>query len=242
MNTNDLDKIAVSYHLNNSIDDKFIEEISQIYFCDWILNSFNKELRCCEMGLGDGITALRLHEHFDSYSVVEGSNFLIEQSKSTLPNVNLIHSFFEDFHPDNKFDLILALHVLEHVDEPAEILKIIKSWLTPSGKVIILVPNKNSLHRIFAKGMGIISNLDDLSSRDLQVGHKRVYDFDSLESDLEFSEFQIDEKKGFFLKTLSNGMMINFDKSLIEEFNKASSYLPAEFMANICVVASNGAP
>jgi hypothetical protein len=114
----------------------------------------------------------------------------------------------------------------------------IKNWLSPSGKILILVPNRKSLHRIFAKGMGLIDALDTLSPRDQQVGHQRVYDFESLESDLIKSGFRVESKKGFFLKPLPNSMMTSFDPKLIMEFNKASSILPDDFLANICVVAS----
>ena len=54
---------------------------------------------------------------------------------------------------------------------------------------MVLVPNRNSLHRQFALGMGLISNLDELSDRDLQVGHQRVYDLAGLKKDLANEEF-----------------------------------------------------
>jgi hypothetical protein len=85
--------------------------------------------------------------------------------------------------------------------------------------------------------MGLINTLDELSPRDRQVGHQRVYDFDSLENDLNKSGFEVGRKKGFFLKPLPNSMMTSFDPKLIVEFNKSSILLPDQYLANICVEA-----
>jgi 2-polyprenyl-3-methyl-5-hydroxy-6-metoxy-1,4-benzoquinol methylase len=237
MNQDYLDTIAQSYHLSSGIEDKFIEDISQEYFCDWIKNNYSNKLRCCEMGFGDGITARLLHNYFDSYTVVEGSPKLVEDAQMRIPELKIDCKLFEEYSPVESFDLILALHVLEHVDNPAQILKIISGWLSPRGAILILVPNRNSLHRIFAKGMGLINTLDELSPRDRQVGHQRVYDFDSLENDLNKSGFEVGRKKGFFLKPLPNSMMTSFDPKLIVEFNKSSILLPDQYLANICVEA-----
>ena len=238
MNQKDLDAIAEKYHLGANIEDKFIEDLCQEFFCGWIKENFQKNLACCEMGFGEGITAKILHKYFENYSVVEGSPKLVEMALNRIPDLKIDCHLFEKFKPASSYDLVLALHVLEHVDCPNRILDIIKKWLTPKGKIIILVPNKKSLHRIFAKGMGLIEALDTLSLRDHEVGHQRVYDFESLESDLNNSDLRIDMKKGFFLKPLPNSMMTSFDPRLILEFNKASSNLPDDYLANICVVAS----
>lgn len=45
----------------------------------------------------------------------------------------------DDF--DIKFDVITLFHVLEHIEKPIELLKKIKQYLKPGGKIIIEVPN-----------------------------------------------------------------------------------------------------
>jgi 2-polyprenyl-3-methyl-5-hydroxy-6-metoxy-1,4-benzoquinol methylase len=64
------------------------------------------------------------------------------------------HSFFhgriEDYEPDGKFDLIIALNLIEHVADPLGVLSKLKDSLSPSGMVIIKTPNIDSLdHRLF---------------------------------------------------------------------------------------------
>ncbi len=59
------------------------------------------------------------------------------------------HSYFhgriEDYAPTTRFDLILALNLIEHVANPFEVLAKIKDCLTPEGMVIIKTPNIDSL-------------------------------------------------------------------------------------------------
>ena len=59
-----LDDIASRYHVGESVPDKFIEDISQYYFCDWLKSEFSPSLRVCEMGFGEGITASKMSAHF----------------------------------------------------------------------------------------------------------------------------------------------------------------------------------
>jgi|LQYC01.1.fsa_nt_gi 2-polyprenyl-3-methyl-5-hydroxy-6-metoxy-1,4-benzoquinol methylase len=50
-----------------------------------------------------------------------------------------------NFQP-NSFDVITMWHVLEHIDDPIDTLNIIKTWLKPSGLLVLELPNEfNSL-------------------------------------------------------------------------------------------------
>ena len=238
MKPEDLDKIADEYHLNVNVSDKFIEDIAQRHFCNWLKERFDGSRKCLELGYGEGITAKELSSHFSNYTIVEGSEKLVELAKQECPEAKLDKGLFEEYAPAEKFDLILALHVLEHVDNPAEILGQIKKWLNDEGSLVVLVPNRNSMHRQFALGMGLISKLDELSDRDLQVGHQRVYDLADLKQDLVNEEFVVVDEAGFFLKALPNSMMIDFNSKLIEQFNLISDSISPELLANICVVAT----
>ena len=56
----------------------------------------------------------------------------------------------EDFDAPLKFDLVLLLNLIEHLDDPLTILKKIRSLLSPQGVVLIKTPNFESLDaRIF---------------------------------------------------------------------------------------------
>jgi hypothetical protein len=87
--------------------------------------------------------------------------------------------------------------------------------------------------------MNLQKKLDSLSSRDLLVGHQRVYSFNTLTSDIEKAGLQILEKKGFFLKVLPNSMMLDYSKDLINALNTISEKIPDHLLANIGVIVKN---
>jgi SAM-dependent methyltransferase len=234
---NELEKIASDYHLNDDVKDKFIEDLCQIYCADWMQSVIRKDQKVIELGYGEGITLEILSKYTDDYTVIEGSPSLIKEIHKKHPKVKVIDSLFEDYAPKEKFDLILALHVFEHVDDPVLLGKHLRSWLKDGGEILTIVPNKNSLHRRLAYNMGLISRLDELSQRDILVGHQRVYDITTLSKDLSLSGFQPFETKGFFLKLLPNSMMLDFSNDLINALNSEGSKLDPDLLANIAIRA-----
>jgi SAM-dependent methyltransferase len=235
--TDELERIAFNYHLNNEIRDKFIEDICQEHCCNWLQSLISINDRVVELGYGEGITIDRLVNKAAHYTLIEGAPSLVEVARQKHPGVEIIDSLFEDYEPSEPFDKLFALHVMEHVDDPIALAKRLSSWLKPNGEIILIVPNKESLHRRLAVIMGLTPELSSLSPRDLLVGHQRVYDFAGLEADLCAAGFEVLEKRGFFLKTLPNNMMIEHSPELIHALNFISSELPPEMLANIAIRA-----
>lgn len=61
-----------------------------------------------------------------------------------------VNSRIEDFHSDKRYEIILALNLIEHVANPFEILQVLSSLLAPGGVLILQTPNFRSLDaRIF---------------------------------------------------------------------------------------------
>lgn len=56
-------------------------------------------------------------------------------------------AYFEEYSPDEKFDVIIMGFVLEHVDNPDLILERYRHFLKPGGRLYIAVPNAKSLNR-----------------------------------------------------------------------------------------------
>lgn len=50
----------------------------------------------------------------------------------------------EDYSPDSKFDVIVMIHVIEHLPNPVESLPKIRSWLAPEGILYLRLPNVGS--------------------------------------------------------------------------------------------------
>jgi trans-aconitate methyltransferase len=232
-----LERIAAQYHLNAEVPDKFIEDICQEHCCDWLSKLIKPQDRVIELGYGEGITLARLAPLSGSYSLVEGADSLVALVRERHPAVAVEHSLFEDYLPEVPCDKLLALHVLEHVDDPVALARHLRSWLRPEGEMIVVVPNRESLHRQLAVEMGFQPALDTLSARDSLVGHQRVYDLLTLEQHLREAGFEPFERRGFFLKTLPNGMMLDHSPELIRALNIVGDALPARLMANIAVRA-----
>ena len=56
--------------------------------------------------------------------------------------LNLQIGFIQDIRfADNQFDLITIWHVLEHTEDPLQVLRILGSWLKPNATLVVEVPN-----------------------------------------------------------------------------------------------------
>jgi 2-polyprenyl-3-methyl-5-hydroxy-6-metoxy-1,4-benzoquinol methylase len=237
-----LEKIAKDYHLKSDMSDMFIEAICQEFEIKWV-KQFVKPNHCVlDLGIGDGLflEAFRTHENF---TIIEGSSSLVEHAKEKIKNdaskVKIIKTYFENYEPLHRFDVIIASHVLEHVQDPTIVLRKVRTWLKPGGILIVIVPNRESLHRRLGLILRIQKKLDDLSERDQIVGHLRVYSMEMLTKELLATNFTIKQKQGFFVKVLSNQQLSNLSPKIIEGLCELSSDLPAELGANIGIVATN---
>ncbi|MFI5043147.1 MAG: class I SAM-dependent methyltransferase [Acidimicrobiales bacterium] len=54
-------------------------------------------------------------------------------------------SRIEDFEPADRFDLILAYNLIEHIDNPREVLGRLRDHLSATGRLVIKTPNTDSL-------------------------------------------------------------------------------------------------
>jgi 2-polyprenyl-3-methyl-5-hydroxy-6-metoxy-1,4-benzoquinol methylase len=236
-----LDRIADSYHTAASVPDIHIENICQEHFVSWLSTKVLPGSRVLELGYGDGIVTAGLSSLDIDLTVIDGASKLVDLARSRHPQVTCVHSYFEAYSPNERFDLVVASHVLEHVDDPRAILASIHGWLKPLGQVIAVVPNSHSLHRQLAVLMGLQPSLDTLSPRDHMVGHQRVYSPAELRSDFESTGYFIREERGFFLKVVPNSMMLEYSRPLLNALNAISSSVPAALLANLVVVATPGA-
>lgn len=235
--SDELERIAAEYHLNGEVPDKFIEDLCQEHCCRWLRSLLAPDDRVIELGVGEGITLAKLSPHAARYTVVEGAASLAERARARHPGVEVVQALFEDHLPDEPCDKLLALHVFEHVDAPVALARHLRRWLKPDGELVVVVPNRDSLHRRLAVLLGLQPALDSLSPRDHLVGHQRVYGIAGLHEDLRAAGFEPIETRGFFLKTLPNGMMLGHSPALIDAMNRLGDELPAEYLANLAVRA-----
>jgi 2-polyprenyl-3-methyl-5-hydroxy-6-metoxy-1,4-benzoquinol methylase len=179
-----------------------------------------------ELGPAEGEMTRFLLQHFTTLTVVEGAEDLLDQIPEA-PGLKKVNALFEGFEPSEKFDTILMEHILEHVESPTALLERARNWLGSNGQLIIGVPNGMSIHRLVAVKMGLLGHCCDLNSRDVALGHRRVYTHDSLVRDIQSCGLRIVESGGVFFKPLSNSQIQqHWSQEMIEGFYELGKDFP----------------
>jgi 2-polyprenyl-3-methyl-5-hydroxy-6-metoxy-1,4-benzoquinol methylase len=223
MNTskNELDRIAHHYDSTVDFDNHFIR--------------FNyREMRphlhgpaILELGCASGVMTRWLARDFPTVHVVDGSQLYIDEvSKTVGEHVQFHHALFEEFRCPRRFNDIIMARALEHLDDPVGLLHTIREWIEPNGRLHLVVPNAQSLHRRLGTYMGLLNSPNDLSERDHKYGHRRVYDIDLLRNHITRAGWLVERVTGVFLKPLSNAQMTAFSPELIEALFAVGRELP----------------
>jgi len=164
-----------------------------------------------ELGSFKGAFTKHILEKFSNITCIEASEeavniattkFKEEISKNT---IKIIKSRFEEVDLHHKYDNIIITHVLEHLDNPVNILKRINNeWLENEGNVFIVCPNANAASRQIAVKMGVVPYNSAITKTEEEHGHRITYTFDTLEKDVKESGLKIIHRSGIFFKALSN--------------------------------------
>jgi 2-polyprenyl-3-methyl-5-hydroxy-6-metoxy-1,4-benzoquinol methylase len=126
---------------------KFKYFIDRIQIRKLFVDDLDRELRVLDIGGGTGALSTEVKKSFRK-SRVETHIVDLDESARTAAQLNghYFHlSKFENFTYDKKFDLILGLNILEHVEDPVLFLSNCRNLLSDSGKLIIQTPNYKSV-------------------------------------------------------------------------------------------------
>ena len=110
-----------------------------------------------DVGCGGGILAEALSELGANVTGIDASENTIgvakSHSKSINSNVRFIQNTIEEFiasNPEEKFDVITCLEMLEHVPSPGEIIKNCSDILKKDGDIFFSTINRNPRSYLFA--------------------------------------------------------------------------------------------
>lgn len=174
-----------------------------------------------------------------SLTVVDGAQKFLDSIKKKHPKVEVVNALFEEFVPESKFDNIILGHVLEHVDNPVEILRRASNWLSPGGRILAAVPNSRSLHRQAAVLMGLLPFEESLNEADHHHGHRRVYNPESFRGDFLKAGLSIEVSGGYWLKPVSNGQIErDWTPAMLDAFMVLGERYP-DIAGEIYVIARN---
>lgn len=164
-----------------------------------------REGKALEMGCLHGEFTSILAEHYADLTVVEAAESFIEDTRKRVgPHVKFVHSLFETYDTEERYDAIFLLHVLEHLKHPVEVLQQAKSLLTSTGRLFLVVPNGSAVSRQIAVKMGVLTHMAALSEADIKHGHRRIYFLDTLEKDALEAGLNVIFRGGIFFKPLAN--------------------------------------
>jgi len=214
---NSLDNHVRAYEGELQYD--FDNEILLNWYPQRILNITKDAKSLLELGVGHGYTTTIFSKHFNNHVVLDGSKAIIENFKQKYPDckVRIIETYFENFETNDKFDLIVMGFILEHVDDPVQILSHFGKFLSPQGKMFIAVPNAEVLNRRLGHLAGMLADMQTLSENDYLLGHKRYYTVKTLTEDIKKAGYKVERMEGIYLKPLTTKQMVslNFDKKII---------------------------
>jgi 2-polyprenyl-3-methyl-5-hydroxy-6-metoxy-1,4-benzoquinol methylase len=195
-----------------------------------------------ELGPAEGVMTELLAATGKRLTLVEGSGLFCDSLRRRFPQANTIHSLFEEFQPRELFDNIVLGHVLEHVENPVDILSRAKRWLKPDrGRLFAAVPNARSLHRQAAVVMGILRQEDALNEMDFHHGHRRVFNPESFRNAFSQADLKIEVFGGYWIKPVSNAQIeASWTPEMIEAFMVLGERYP-DIAGEIYVVAARGA-
>ena len=177
-------------------------------------------------GLLDG-----LGDRLSRYVIVEGSQDIIDLLQGELalpPQVQLERAYFEEFDTDERFDVIEMGFVLEHVNDPALVLRRFRRFLAPGGRVMVSVPNADSLHRLIGHAAGLLPDVHDLSPADVALGHRRYFDPRSLDALLAACGLEVVARAGLMLKPLTSAQLasLGLDAKVVDAMDEVGFSLP----------------
>lgn len=113
-----------------------------------LLKIIDKNLRggknVLELGCGGGDLIRAVAKRHPEIPKIVAVDYFNAPEK--LPSsVKFIRQDLEHLELDEKFDLVILNHVLEHIKNPLGLLERVKKLLAPHGRILIVVPNRYGL-------------------------------------------------------------------------------------------------
>jgi ubiquinone/menaquinone biosynthesis C-methylase UbiE len=198
----DLNLVASEYKPNSATE--LENDLILHWYPQRMISRFGHADSLLELGLGHGFTAELFAKACKRHVIVDGASTVIEQFQQTHPNFSgdLVLDYFETYTPQESFDVIVMGFVLEHVNDPDQILARYRSFLKPGGKMYVAVPNAKSLNRRIGLELGLIDDIYSLNANDIALGHQRQYCLDTLREALQRAGYKVTCEEGIYLKPL----------------------------------------
>lgn len=189
---------------------------------------------CLEAGCGEGQITKYLAQRFEQVDVIDIDEALLQYVAKS-KNVSITCTPIEDFVPTTQPDTVVCTNVLEHVDNPVEVLKHMRTWGNNDTVYFFSVPNARSINRIVGVDIGMLDYPEQLGPHDIDTGHKRVYNLRTLTNHIKKAGFKIIESGSMVYKPLPNELMEKLHNSVLKQCLSLPVFL---YGAELYVVAT----
>lgn len=148
------------------------------HYNQWIFSHVQPHLkgRTLEVGCGNGNFTTLIAQNCSELLAVDLDETYTQQTQARLSDYDHVKVLTADattMDCTQKFDTIIMLDVLEHIKDDVSVLRRLREYLTPTGRLIVKVPAIESLY----------------NSLDKAVGHHRRYSAKTLSSAITQANF-----------------------------------------------------
>ena len=173
---------------------------------------FLPEGRALELGCYLGDSTEWLADRYADLTVIEAAPSLVAAARQRFGDrARFFCATFEQIALPETFDAIFLINTLEHLDDPVAVLAKIRQWLTPTGRLFLLVPNAQAPSRQIAVKMGLITHNAAVTEAEAKNGHRSTFSFDTLERTVREAGLTAVHRGGLIFKALAN---YQFDQAL----------------------------
>ena len=208
-----MEKSELNQWWNIKGDYKILHKINPLRL-EFILNNFDKSIRkkdVLDIGCGGGLISELLAKKNANVTGIDENIYNIKQAKDHAKmgsiKIDYKNQSLDTFYKKNKkkYDLILCLEVLEHVDDVKKTLDKISELMKPGATLILSTINRNLKSLLFAKIFGeYVLNWIPVGTHQFEkfLKPEEIVDF------LKLKKIEIKNIKGMEFNPISNNWLL----------------------------------
>lgn len=170
-------------------------------------------LHVLDVGIGLQPVSRALNGEPKSLTLVEPILSLLDRDRREFPDSQAVRfgGVVEDFPsamiPEGGFGLSLLSSVLHEASDPLRMLNSVWSVMEPQAVLIVVVPNRHSIHRVLGVHLGMLDSLTSQTRTETLMQQRHAFSRETLRSMLDECGFQEEASYTHFLKPFTHLQM-----------------------------------
>lgn len=111
-----------------------------------MMKGIKNGMKVVELGCGQSLLLAEIKKNFPDCEVhgLDFSPFVIKEARKVFPNINYrVGDFFKTPYQDNSFDYVLGGEIIEHVEDPDDLIKEMVRICKPGGFLVLSTPSED---------------------------------------------------------------------------------------------------